>query len=225
MDGGNIVTGFATGGTVGPADDRGDDVPALLSRGSHWMPPEAARVIGEKTLTALYGDLERGDCARCAGVGHCACWHGACCSCGSKDHGSCGAHPPFDPALEHHDGGWCLACGHFARQHGCCWVVGAERCGLWCGHRGDHLGYVPGEYLLPPLIGPLDVLRLRFRVLRCPVCGWAPKRRRWEFNASVLSPVAWWRRDDGGDLQMTQGASWQFDPCGCEGREILEGQR
>ena len=116
-----------------------------------------------------------------------------------------------------------LMAAHFARQHGCCWLVGFERCGLWCGHGGDHLGYVPGDYLMLPLIGPLDVLRLKFRAPQCPMCGRAPKRR-WEFHASVLSPVAWWR-GSGEDSQMTLGALWQFDPCGCEAREILEGQR
>jgi hypothetical protein len=115
-----------------------------------------------------------------------------------------------------------LKAAHFARQHGCCWIVDYDRCGLWCGHDGDHLGYVPGNYLPPPLIGPLDVLRVQFRVLRCPMCGRAPKRR-WEFHASVERPVTACR-GSGEDVQVTLEAQWRFSPCGCEAREILEEQ-
>lgn len=114
---------------------------------------------------------------------------------------------------------------HFAQEHRCCWIVELEQCGLWCGHDGDHLGYVPGGYLPPPLIGPLDVLRVsgRFRVRRCPVCGRTPKHW-WEFDASVESPVSAYRRS-GEDWQMTLESLWSFSPCGCEAREILEEQR
>lgn len=159
-------------------------------------------------------------CVRCGDGDHCACWHGACCSCGSKDHGSCGPHPQFDPAVEHHDEGWCVVCGHFARQHSCCWIVELEQCGLWCGHDGEHVPFVPGDYLSEPTVHPLDVLRLErsrwpWRNLRCPLCR--GKLDRW--CAGPRGTVS--RAVDGG-WHLSTETPWRFSPCGCEAREILE---
>jgi hypothetical protein len=47
-------------------------------------------------------------CERCGDPGHCACYHDACCTCGSKEHGSCGAHPAVNRAVEHGDN--CVTC-------------------------------------------------------------------------------------------------------------------
>lgn len=48
-------------------------------------------------------------CIRCGDTGHCACYHGACCTCGSKEHVSCGDHPEVNESVEHGDD-WCIAC-------------------------------------------------------------------------------------------------------------------
>lgn len=48
-------------------------------------------------------------CVRCGDLGHCACFHDACCTCGSKDHGQCAPHPMVDVWVEHHDS-WCRTC-------------------------------------------------------------------------------------------------------------------
>lgn len=48
------------------------------------------------------------DYVRCGDTDHCACYHDACCTCGSKQHGSCGRHPEVTRAVEH--SGWCATC-------------------------------------------------------------------------------------------------------------------
>lgn len=48
-------------------------------------------------------------CARCGASDHCACYHAACCYCGSKNHITpCGEHPPVQADVEHGD--CCATC-------------------------------------------------------------------------------------------------------------------
>ncbi|MEU5596671.1 hypothetical protein [Streptomyces sp. NPDC020298] len=112
--------------------------------------------------------------------------------------------------------------------HQCCWIIDGddyEHCGLWCDHDGDHVPYTPGAYLPPPIISPLGLLalqRCRWSCLVCPLCGRRgeyvscdpPFRVRRDGDGST----SWYEPDDGpGDIEIL----WQFEPCGCEGREIL----
>ncbi|MFI9005092.1 hypothetical protein [Streptomyces sp. NPDC053541] len=92
-------------------------------------------------------------------------------------------------------------------------VLGDALCGLDRGHDGDHLPYVPGGYLPPPLLTPLDLLGLvRQARPACPLCG-----------ARVTSiwcdgPVVVYRELE--DVGSTE-CEWSFGPCGCKGREIV----
>jgi hypothetical protein len=107
-------------------------------------------------------------------------------------------------------------------EHPCCYIVpGAEdvvQCGLWCGHDGAHLPYVPGAYLwLAPELHPLDALRLRlarwpWRML-CPVC--AGTASSWEAKQAGLT--VWIL---GGEQRAGYPTEWRFGPCGCEAREV-----
>lgn len=123
------------------------------------------------------------------------------------------------------------ALGHGRVQHQCCWYVDAERpCGLWCGHDGGHVPHV-GEYLPPPIISALWVLWFRqqamahaWKLLFCPLCGARPPQQRmpWEpgfevfYGEEGLVFRAW--RDV---ERITYERVWRFEPCGCEGRELL----
>ncbi|MFI1030746.1 hypothetical protein [Streptomyces sp. NPDC020951] len=87
-------------------------------------------------------------------------------------------------------------------------------CELDRGHDGDHLPYVPGCYLPPPLITPLDLLHLAHWPLRtaCLLCG-----RRVD-AVSCDGPTLTFREGDGrGDVEC----EWRFGPCGCVGRELI----
>lgn len=100
-------------------------------------------------------------------------------------------------------------------------------CGLLAGHAGDHVPYVPGDYLqLPRELHPLEVLLFRIARwpwpmhwpwcgLSCPVCrrpvvdwdaGW-PQREGWQV---------------GGEWRIGLVANWRFWPCGCEARQLVE---
>jgi hypothetical protein len=115
--------------------------------------------------------------------------------------------------------------------HPCCWIAGGEDyepCGLWCGHDGDHTPYVPGAYLPPPIIGPLELLtplrRSRWPHVICPLC---------QTPADQVSCGALFRvhRDSDGSTSWNEHGEgpgdseylWRFEPCGCEGRELLDG--
>lgn len=96
-------------------------------------------------------------------------------------------------------------------------------CELDRGHDGGHLPYVPGDYLPPPLITPLDLLHLRHwpRSSACPLCGQPVN------SVSCEGPTVAYRgtlaRGDGA-IEMAGGETefeWRFGPCGCVGREIL----
>lgn len=113
---------------------------------------------------------------------------------------------------------------HYEREHQCCRIIDVGiQCGLWCGHGGDHLPYV-GEYLPPPSIGPLELLTLRrnrWPYFTCPLCrtradGFtcdALLRAQWDGDGFA----SWYEPGDGPDEVEYL---WQFEPCGCEGREI-----
>lgn len=116
---------------------------------------------------------------------------------------------------------------HLDPPHQCCWIVddGYEQCGLWCGHDGDHIPYTPGIYLPPPVIDPLTVLSvLRHRWgsgLLCPLCGarvdWPSREGPYRVHRDD-GTVSWFEPgDDPGSVELT----WRFEPCGCEGRELL----
>lgn len=102
-------------------------------------------------------------------------------------------------------------------EHPCCWVVSQEMCGLWCGHGGEHLPFVPGAYLqLPYELGPLEVLRVRLSRwpwICCPVCG----ARVDLFGRKWVGLVSW---DVGDERRIGTEISWEFRPCGCEAREV-----
>lgn len=109
---------------------------------------------------------------------------------------------------------------HTADQHRCCWIVTADRCGLWCGHDGDHLPYTPGDYLPEPILHPLDLLLRRPGVLRCPICGSVDKT--WGLCFGVEFGLI--SRQVGDEIHLSTEGIWRFEPCGCEGREILPDQ-
>jgi hypothetical protein len=104
-------------------------------------------------------------------------------------------------------------------EHPCCWITDREQCGLWCGHDGDHLPYVPGQYLrLPPEVHPLDVLRFLLSVwwqrgLPCPMCG----QRTDDWTGGRMSYESW---HVGDERRAAPVARWQFWPCRCEAREV-----
>jgi hypothetical protein len=74
-------------------------------------------------------------CERCGELDHCACYHDACCTCGGKEHGSCGSHPTVDRAVEHGDN--CVICTDVTQlatssvAMGNWSVVGEEGCTLY----------------------------------------------------------------------------------------------
>lgn len=113
---------------------------------------------------------------------------------------------------------------HIADQHTCCWVVGDDRCGLWCGHDGDHLPYTPGDYLAEPTLHPLDLLlpwQMRLPgAAHCPICGTAD--RTWGLCFSVEYGLI--ARQVGDEIHLSTEGIWRFEPCGCVGREILPDQ-
>lgn len=120
-----------------------------------------------------------------------------------------------------------LLAAHFAVPHSCCWIVstrdGAVQCGLYCGHDGDHLDYLPGEYLPPPLLHPLDVLplyvssmRLPWWIIACPICG--RQQHSWNVDMEAAQLVG---RRDGDGWRCESETWWRFEVCGCEARELL----
>lgn len=114
----------------------------------------------------------------------------------------------------------------FDGEHYCCWVVDNEQCGLWCCHDGDHTADRIGDYLpmAMPIIHPLDMLRLQltpWRWWRCPMCGTEPGDYGLGWVVKLEGVVG---RGYGDALTCSTERHWRFEPCGCEGREILEEQ-
>ncbi|MFC8676698.1 hypothetical protein ACFUEN_28935 [Streptomyces griseorubiginosus] len=108
--------------------------------------------------------------------------------------------------------------------HPCCWMVGEEACGLWCGHDGEHLPYAVGAYLPPPTISPLWILRFQqqhaagaWLMWQCPLCGARPAP---DFGVD-RGPDTEVHRVWEDQKQVTYELTWRFEPCGCEGRELL----
>lgn len=96
----------------------------------------------------------------------------------------------------------------------CLRVLDEGVCELDRGHEGDHLPFVPGGYLPPPLITPLDLLRWEpyGPGAVCLLCG------QRIVAASCEGPTLTFRE---GDDQGLLECEWRFGPCGCVGREIL----
>jgi hypothetical protein len=87
-------------------------------------------------------------------------------------------------------------------------------CELDRGHDGDHLPYVPGDYLPLPLITPLHILTLMQwgSRLNCPLCGTRAE------SVTCDGPVVIYREFEG---PGSTECEWWFGPCGCRGREIV----
>jgi hypothetical protein len=119
------------------------------------------------------------------------------------------------------------ALGHGFEEHQCCWYADADNpCGLWCGHDGDHAPYMPGAYLPPPIISPLDLLALQLGQwphLACPLCRARTDAvscdRAFHVARDGDGNVTWYEReaDSPGDIEQ----AWRFNPCGCEARQLL----
>lgn len=102
---------------------------------------------------------------------------------------------------------------------GCQWLhEDYTPCGLLAGHDGGHVPFVPGEYLPPPLLHPIDVLLASAADLpwwrcRCLLCGaWSGMP-----DGELVTPFR------GGSENWDQvRAEWQwtFRPCGRVGREV-----
>ena len=116
------------------------------------------------------------------------------------------------------------ALGHGHVDHQCCWYVdGDTPCGLWCGHDGDHTPHQIGAYLTlaTPLIHPLDILHMDALIragqwdrVHCTLCGT-------HANGYSLTMGGLIGRFYDGEDHSTYERVWQFEPCGCEGRELL----
>lgn len=90
-------------------------------------------------------------------------------------------------------------------------------CGLLAGHNGNHVPFVPGDYLPPPLLHPLDVWLL-LPAWRCPVCTE-------KFNYSPGADLVTAFRGDCDNWGRAQPEwQWSFHPCGCVGR-VVPGER
>lgn len=97
-------------------------------------------------------------------------------------------------------------------------IIDREQCGLEHRHADDHVPFVPGEYLPPPMLHPLDVLLLvRRRLPRCPACGVLPSVV--EIDTQVTH--AFRHFEDGAWGEPELEIEWRFDPCGHEAREVL----
>lgn len=88
-------------------------------------------------------------------------------------------------------------------------------CGLLWQHDGPCVQLVPGDYLPPPLLHPLD-MRLVLPAWRCPLCTQ-------NFNSWNAEPVTAFRGcQENWDRVRTEW-EWTFQPCGCVGREVPDG--
>ena len=93
-----------------------------------------------------------------------------------------------------------------------------QPCGLLWQHPNQCVPFMPGDYLPPPMLHPLDfstTLGSRWHMLcplcRCPVTSWdGPLSTVFRGDA-----VNWGR----------PSVEWEFtfEPCGCVGRVVVEG--
>ena len=109
-------------------------------------------------------------------------------------------------------------------EHGCCRIAEGPDgepcyCGQYCGHVGDCTWWTPGGYLSPRLITPLDWFDAGWpgegplwRIRRCPMCGAGVSFCSGDFSHVIYCDAEDAERD---------GVRWAFEPCGCEGRELL----
>lgn len=97
-------------------------------------------------------------------------------------------------------------------------IIDREQCGLEHRHADGHVPFVPGEYLPPPMLHPLDVLLItRTRMPRCPVC-----RVRLRSASCDWEVTHAFRHFDGGHWDAPElEIEWRFDPCGHKAREVL----
>lgn len=98
-------------------------------------------------------------------------------------------------------------------------LAGDHPCGLLWRHDGGHVPFLPGEYLPPPLLHPLDLLLLGVAApqgCRCPLCGqWAGAP-----DCELVTPFRGAPENWGRARAEWQ---WTFLPCGCTGRETSGG--
>lgn len=88
-------------------------------------------------------------------------------------------------------------------------------CGLLWQHDGPCAPFVPGDYLPPPLLHPLDML-LDPPAWCCPLC-------KQNFNAWNAEPVTAFRGGQENWDRVRTEWQWSFEPCGCVGREVPDG--
>lgn len=106
--------------------------------------------------------------------------------------------PAHCPRVVEHDGGY-------------------YACGLadW-DHDGDCVWFVPGDYLPPPLLHPLDAFNAGLHrppwwwMARCPLCGSGLTFQEAEFTTVTYV----------GD-EVREELRWRFEPCGCVARELF----
>lgn len=97
-------------------------------------------------------------------------------------------------------------------------LAGDHLCGLLWRHDGNHVPFVPGEYLPPSLLHPIDVMLAAAADLpwwrcRCPLCGaWSGMPDGEVVTAFRGGPENWDR--------VRAEWQWTFWPCGCVGRTV-----
>lgn len=90
---------------------------------------------------------------------------------------------------------------------GCQWLhEDYTLCGLLAGHLGDHVPFVPGEYLPPPLLHPLDAFKAA-HARRCLLCGN-------ESTPPVAEAVTAFRGEHANWDRASFEWQWTFWPCG-----------
>jgi len=97
-------------------------------------------------------------------------------------------------------------------------VASFEPCGLLRQHPGPCVPFVPGEYLPPPMLHPLDFSMPpapRWHMM-CPLC-WRPTTG-WNASAGTV-----FRGDSVNWNQPSAEWEFKFEPCGCVGRVVVEG--
>lgn len=97
-------------------------------------------------------------------------------------------------------------------------AAGYQPCGLLWQHSGPCVPFVPGDYLPPPMLHPLDFnmppgnrWHMRCPLCRCPAAGW-------NVDAGTV-----FRGDNVNWGHASVEWEFTFEPCGCGGRVVLEG--
>lgn len=92
-------------------------------------------------------------------------------------------------------------------------AAGYEPCGLLWQHPGPCRPFVPGDYLPPPLLHPLDALLADLLGRRCPLCGVVVVQVDADFVTAFRGEQTNWDRPSL-ETQLT------FWPCRCVVRVI-----